>query len=343
MSARPARTRTLSALTAVGLVAALGLAAPASAAPPGPVLLEGGLIVPLQLAAGPGGKALYVNDAAADGSVLRVDLRHGRATETVAAGIGASGIALQGQQVHVVRTAGGDGSMEQSPTYLSKITPRGAVVDLADLLAYERANNPDGQPPGMDAESNPYDLLAYRGGFIVVDAGANALLRVAPNGNLSTLTALPLITEGACAAAPNQGGLLGCDPVPTGLALGPDGFLYVSGLGSEVVGQLWKIDPRTGKIVASIGAGIPRPPTAQGGPVGFTDVAVAADGSIHVSSLFTDQVLRLSRGTWTSATIAAPTGLLWLDGTLYVASAPAVTGGNPLAGGVYTLAAGAFS
>lgn len=341
MSVRP--TRTLSALTALGAAAAMGFAAPAAAGPPGPVLLEGGLFVPLQLAAGPAGKELYVSDAAS-GSVLRVDLRHDRPTETVAAGIGASGIALQGQQVHVVRTAGEGGPMEQSPTYFSKITPRGAVVDLADLLAYERAANPDGQPAGMDAESNPYDVVAYRGGFIVADAAANALLRVAPNGAVSTLTVLPVITTGACADVPNQG-TTGCDPVPTGLALGPDGYLYVSGLGSEVVGQLWKVDPRTGEIVASLGAGFPEPPVVQvpGGPVGFTDVTVAADGSLYVSSLFTNQVLRLSGGTWTSATMPSPTGLLWLNGTLYAASAPAVTGGDPLAGGVYVLPAGAFS
>ena len=44
----------------------------------------------------------------------------------------------------------------------------------------------------------------------------------------------------------------GCDPVPTDLAMGADGFLYVSGLGAEVEGRIWKIDPDTGKIVQQL-------------------------------------------------------------------------------------------
>ena len=50
---------------------------------------------------------------------------------------------------------------------------RGVRV-VADLAAYEEANDPAGE--GVD--SNPYGLLRLRDASIVTDAGGNSLLRV---------------------------------------------------------------------------------------------------------------------------------------------------------------------
>lgn len=351
MNLRRHPVRVLATTTAAALALALGVTAPSSAqprraAPTGtaPVLVTTAVVAPLHLTAGPGERSLYVADAF-PGAVVRVDLAHHGATRTatVATDLGfAPGVALQGRRVHVVRTAGQGGPLEQSPTYLSRVTRTGGLVDLVDLLALERRLNPDGQVPGDDAESNPYDVIAYRGGFIVADAAANALVRVAADGTASVLTAFPNVTTGPCAGAPNQG-TVGCDPVPTGLDLGPDGYLYVSGLGSFVAGQLWKVDPRTGAVVATL--------TTPPGSPPLTDVAVAGDGTVYVSSIVAGAVYRLAGGAWTSVALEAAAGLEVVRGVLYVGTAPAALGGEgeeppagpPPPGGIWAVPAGAFA
>jgi DNA-binding beta-propeller fold protein YncE len=91
---------------------------------------------------------------------------------------------------------------------------QGGAVDVA---AYEAASNPGGGP----LDSNPWNALAGSNGLFVTDAGANALLRVAPGGAVSTV---------ATFASRALGGPGPTESVPTGLARGPDGALYVGEL-----------------------------------------------------------------------------------------------------------------
>jgi hypothetical protein len=85
---------------------------------------------------------------------------------------------------------------------------------IADLAAYEAAVNPGGGP----IDSNPFGLLARPGARIVADAGANALLEVKANGDISTIAVFP--------SRPVRS----TDAVPTGVVVGPDGAYYVSEL-----------------------------------------------------------------------------------------------------------------
>ena len=132
---------------------------------------------------------------------------------------------------------------------------------LADLERYELRHNPDGQtqfdPNGepLDALSNPFAVLGRRGpGFVfVADAGANAVLSVSRSGKVRTFFVPPLVTTGACKGAPNNhpNDPKGCDPVPTGLAYGPGGKLYVSTLSAEAPrqGRVYVLNARTGKVL----------------------------------------------------------------------------------------------
>jgi hypothetical protein len=89
---------------------------------------------------------------------------------------------------------------------------RGRAV--ADVSAYEATANPAGGP----IDTNPFGLLTLPASRFVVDAGANALLNVSANGDVSTVAVFP--------SKPDRT----VDAVPTAVAVGPDGAYYVSEL-----------------------------------------------------------------------------------------------------------------
>jgi hypothetical protein len=99
-------------------------------------------------------------------------------------------------------------------------------------FASEHPQTDIGGTPGETAyDSDPYAITPYRGGYAMVDAAANSLLWLSPSGNLSMLARFPAVTQTAPA------GVLGPNPVtvdaqavPTSVAVGPDGALYVGGL-----------------------------------------------------------------------------------------------------------------
>jgi hypothetical protein len=104
--------------------------------------------------------------------------------------------------------------------WLVHLPASGGWRPVADIAAYEFAANPGGGP----LDSNPYGLLAEPGSQVVADAGANALLRVAANGDISTVAVF------AARPNPTPVGPPFVDSVPTAVAVGPDGAYYVSEL-----------------------------------------------------------------------------------------------------------------
>jgi hypothetical protein len=157
----------------------------------------------------------------------------------------------------------------------------------------------------------------------------NDIVEVRANGSIRTLTVLPTSFDGPCAELENNGEPNGgCDPVPTDLALGPDGFIYASGLGAEVEGFVWKIDARTGEIVETTG-GLPP----------LTGIAVGDDGSVYAASLFTGMIFKFGpNGAVSVAEVPGPTGLDFARGVLYAGSLD--FGGGP--GSVLAIGPSAF-
>jgi hypothetical protein len=106
------------------------------------------------------------------------------------------------------------------------------VVDIAAFAAaHPQSAYSLGTIPGETPyDSDPYDVVAYRGGWVVADAGANDLLYVSANGRISMLARFPAVAEQLPA------GVLGnptpitveAQAVPTSVAIGPGGALYVS-------------------------------------------------------------------------------------------------------------------
>ena len=124
---------------------------------------------------------------------------------------------------------------------LLRVSPHQRVRIIADLVAYEQANNPDGGVP----DSNPYGIDSYRGRSIVSDAGANDLLSVSSNGQIRTLAVFPNLApvpvpELSCEPPPGfppAGNLIPPQPVPTSVADRPDRAYYVGTLTGLRSGQ----------------------------------------------------------------------------------------------------------
>lgn len=178
----------------------------------------------------------------------------------------------------------------------------------ADVSAYEAEANPD---TGV-VDTNPYGVLAQAGERIVADAGANALLRVGANGDISTIATFPSRAQG-----------LSTDAVPTSVAIGPDGAYYV--------GQLTGVPFTPG--AANVFRVVPgsAPQVFASGFKTIIDIAFAPSGDLYVlenaSGAFFSGPGRLTRvepnGTRTLIidTLTRPTSVAIADdGSIYVSN-----------------------
>ncbi|CAM3298934.1 ScyD/ScyE family protein [Nocardioides dubius] len=95
---------------------------------------------------------------------------------------------------------------------------------LADLAGYEAANDPDGVGP----DSNPGGIARTRGGFVVADAGANAVLKVSAKGRIKLIGVLD--SPGTAPAPFPPFPEIEMQAVPTSVFAAPDGSVYVSEL-----------------------------------------------------------------------------------------------------------------
>ena len=249
--------RTSRLLGAAALAAASLLLLPptlASAHPrpaPTPSVELDGLAAPFNLAL-KGGRTYF-----ADGGLNLVGrLKSGGTYATIAADQpGASGVALSrnGKTIAFTTTVSPPDSMEITDSGLNIWGPRGQRV-YADTLAYETAKNPDKintygvanpSPCVVDAltglgfpvsyrggiDSHAYSVAAWAGGWVVADAGSNALFRVNGAGKISTLSVLPPQPAKITQAFATKYGLPDCvigvtyafEAVPTDVEVGRDG------------------------------------------------------------------------------------------------------------------------
>lgn len=155
-----------------------------------------------------------------------------------------------------------------------------SVDFLADFVAAEGLLNPDGIYPGSDINSNPYSLISLGGGgFGVIDAGANTLWSV--GSDLTTVTPKSVF-------APQTNPLFNPDvppnggptyqPVPTSVALSPNGSYLVSQLGGYPFKQ-------GGANIYSVPAGGGTPTVAYSGFTTVIDLAFGPDGNLYVLQL----------------------------------------------------------
>ena len=150
---------------------------------------------------------------------------------------------------------------------LITLEPSGRWRVDANISDFEHANNPAGGP----RDSNPYGVLALPGERYVTDAGGNSLLRVGANGNVSLVATFgpePIIP------APTPPAAQTAEAVPTEVALGPDGALYVSLLTgapfANGVAKVYRVVPGQ------------TPTVFQSNFRTIIDIAFGPDGSLYV-------------------------------------------------------------
>jgi hypothetical protein len=130
-----------------------------------------------------------------------------------------------------------------------KVGPGGARL-VGDIEGFEQTSDPDGamwKDPRCEEyggftegpQSNPYKLATLSGGEVAVaDAAGNSVLSVKSNGSVETMAVLtpPLDEDGQWRVLFELDDGTPCyvQPVPTSIAVGADGALYVGELTGEV-------------------------------------------------------------------------------------------------------------
>lgn len=209
------------------------------------------------------------------------------------------------------------------------LAPGGERKMVADLGAFETANNTDGDSfangdPELDA--NPFDLVGDgAGGLYVSDSGANTVLHVSAVGEITPFAIFPNRDN----PDPETFGPV-MDQVPTGLVVGPDGAVYVgtlTGLPFPPGGALvYRLDDGNGDGDALDDGEMT---IAAEGLNATSDVAFDTDGTLLVTEISTDlsngtpgRLVRVGNGTIEEIAVELmqPTGVAVLsDGTIMVA------------------------
>jgi hypothetical protein len=238
LALRPAMRVTKSHLGAaiVVMVLAAGLAASATAQTTITQVI-GGLHSPRGLAFGPGGQLFVAQagDDTANGSIIEIlnpTAVHPRVRTIVSdlpvtgeegEFVGVDGISIFGNGVNfgLYAIMAVDPQQTGDPAFgnLLRVGYRGNVQPLVNVGSFDYEWTDEHQwlvPFGDFPDSNPYGVLVVPGHTYVVDAGANTLDEVMPDGSITVL-----------AFFPNE---IFADSTPTCACQGPDGYLYIGTL-----------------------------------------------------------------------------------------------------------------
>src|SRR5882757_7181947 len=152
----------------------------------------------------------------------------------------------------------------------------GKLRSVADVSAVERTQNPD----GLQVDTDPYAVLSLGGHRSVsTDAAGNDLVLVDRQG-AHAATVFPL--HGCGGVRTEQ-----CDqePVPTSLAFGPHGALYVGELAhfEPNEARVWKVSTKTGALQGYYGKGGSICPKDTAGFTTITGIAFDRWGNLYVS------------------------------------------------------------
>ena len=165
---------------------------------------------------------------------------------------------------------------------LLRIPDSGDPVIVADLVAFEEANDPDGELPGVEGpDSNPFGLAFDGTDALVADAGGNTLLRVKSDGTttVEAVFAPMLVDPPPFIPAPGQ---IPMQAVPTAVEVDAQGDIHVANLTGfpfQVgAASVWSVD---GGVATAVETGF----------TNIIDLAVADDGTMYVLEFASNSLL----------------------------------------------------
>ncbi|MGI8658025.1 MAG: ScyD/ScyE family protein [Candidatus Limnocylindria bacterium] len=215
---------------------------------------------------------------------------------------GVNGLAAIGRGNFFATTGGGDLA---AGAKVWRVSPGGARM-VADIEAFERAHDPDAlagpkwkdqrceaiPPFTAGPQSNPYHLAARSGDeALVADAAGNSLLSTRTNGRIDLVAVFtPPTANGAWLELFPLDAETSCyvQPVPTSVAIGPDGAVYVGeltgvtpanlgGVASTGLSRIWRIAPGAQNVVCPSAACT----IAFSGLTSVIDLEFGPDGALY--------------------------------------------------------------
>lgn len=296
----------LAAVTAVFLLA--GLIAPATASASGSIdVLLSDLSSPKGLTVGFRSTDLILSQGAfsAPAPVLRYVLRGADKGETEELGppenlvdvaVGADGSAWG---------IGGDRNLYRVP-------PGGGSGPelILNIPEYQQTNPDPYDQEGDPTESNPYGLAVLPSGdALVADAAMNNLLRVTPDGDVTTVARFDteetstdhLPSEPPPPGEPPLPTTINAEAVPTSIALGPNGWVFVGELKGfpfrPGTSHVWALNPEADGAVCSVNTPDPNCKVAYEGFTAINDIAYSLQtGTLYVYELAKDGVFAFESG-----------------------------------------------
>ena len=282
------------------ILLAVGLAASATAQST-ITQVVGGLYSPRGLAFGPGGQLFVAQTGetdTVDGSIIEIlsPMAVRPKVRTIASGLavtgdpeegeflGISGISVFGNGVNfgLYGIMAVDPEQTGDPAFgnLLRVNHRNQVETLVNVGSFDYEWTDEHQwlvPFGDFPDANPYGVLVVPGHVYVVDAGANTLDEVMPDGSIAILAFFP-------------NGVL-ADATPTCACQGPDGLLYIGTLALvdslfiEPSAKVYQLDPADANLEEPWNT--PMTVWASGlWPINGCNFG--SDGNFYASQLFTN-------------------------------------------------------
>jgi hypothetical protein len=250
------------------------------------------------LATAPDGSLL-----AADGGSGIVSLRKGAGSVVVDLP-GVADVAPIGRSSMFAITSIGDPATEQPDSAWGfYVVGDGQATKVADLLDFEKADNPDGNTDPGGIDSNPFDVEALTGSkALIADAGGNDVLIADRDGHVDWVAALPQEVVSTAnvkslvgCPTPPPGGEFICDlpsaipaqPVATSVAVGPDGAWYVGELkgfpGPTNESRIWRVAAGSRHVRCGTDPGCSL--AFDGGFTSIVDLTFGPDGTLYVTEI----------------------------------------------------------